>query len=164
MKRIDTPWASMLRVDRVVILRLYRPAQNSDELHMVTRFVDHAHRECGQSVIMLALPAPGLSPPEEHIRGLVVRNIKQRFQNGTIEHAVLVVPSGSAIRRAVVRSIFTGARLVLGLPNRILIVEGLDEATDHISSRFGISADTLIAPCRTLIDHHPAQKTVDSPP
>lgn len=141
----------MERVDRVVLIRLTRPAHNSDELHQVTRFVDQCHRDCGRPVIMLALPSPGMSPPDEHIRSLVVRNIKQRFHSGVIEHALLAVPAGNAIARAMVRSIFTGARLLLGLPNRIQIVESYQEASRIIAERFGIPEDQINSHCEALL-------------
>ncbi len=51
-RRVDTPWVSLVRSGRVVMIRLHRVAENSEELHVVTRFMDQSHRECGQSILV----------------------------------------------------------------------------------------------------------------
>ncbi len=97
------------------------------------------------------MPAPGLTPPSEEIRGLLLRNIRQRLTNEVIEQAVLVIPKVNAFRRAIVRSIFTGARLVMGLHNRIHIFDDLEEGLGLLASRPQVDLQTILPLAQELL-------------
>lgn len=111
----------------------------------MTNFLDTSHRQCQSQLLVLALPALGLEPPSDQMRSLILSNIRKRFTTHVIERAFLVVPTGNILRRALVRSLFTGIRLSLGLHNRVFMVDTVEAAVQELATRHGIARAELLA-------------------
>ena len=146
----EAGWLSMQRCGRVVVVRLHRMARNLDEIGQMTRFLDTSHRECQAPLLLLGLPALGLELPSESLRSHIFSNIRQRFATGVLEQAFLVVPTGNVLKRALVRSFFTGMRLALGLHNRTFPCETIEEAVQALVQRHGGSAPELLRVAQEL--------------
>lgn len=132
------------RIQHVALIRLLRTATTLAEIDAFAAQIDALHRAAGRPVILVSLPAGSLTRPSDEIRAAILKRVKERFARGHIELAILVIPTGNLFTRALVRSFFSGARLVLGLSNKLRIADELADAAREVEARCGIKASDVI--------------------
>jgi hypothetical protein len=147
----EAPWISVQRHGRVVLVHLRRVANDDAELGQMTDFLDTSHRQCQAPLLMLGLPSLGLAPPSDEQRHRILSKIKQRFAARVIEQAFLVIPTGNFLKRALVRSLFTGIRLTQGLHNRVFLFDNLEAAVRDLGTRHGVPYAEVLAAATALL-------------
>ena len=138
------------QLGRALLLRMQRTAETIAEVDSFAVMVDAAHRAAGQPLFLVHLPHSGLTRPSDEIRSVIYKRVKERFARGHIELAFLVIPMGNPFTRALLRSFFSGARLLLGLRHRVKIVDELADAAREIEARCGIKASDVIKAAQEL--------------
>lgn len=140
------------QLGRVVLLRLKRTAETIAEVESFATMIDAAHRAAGQPLIVVNVSHNSLTRPSDEIRAVIFKRVKERIARGHIERAFLVMPTGNLFMRALVRSFFTGARLVLGLRQQLRLVDELADAAREIEALCGIKASDVIKAAQELSD------------
>lgn len=145
------PFLLHRRLQRVALVRLLRTAATPAEVEVMATLLDSLYREAGGPLVLVAVPASGLTPPAEEVRAAIFKRIKERFASGKLERAYLIVPGGNLLLRAMLRSFFTGLRLVLGLQRQLHIAERIEDVAGEVERLGGIQATELIKTARELI-------------
>jgi hypothetical protein len=145
-----TPLFIYRRLQRVAVVRLLRTAATPAEVDTMAAMLDRLHHEAGGPLVLVAVPASGLVRPAEDIRASIFARIKERFASGQLERVYLIVPTGNLFVRAMVRSFFSGLRLLLGLHHKMQIAERLEDVAGEIARASGIQAPELIKTAREL--------------
>jgi hypothetical protein len=140
------------RLGRVVLIRMLRTASTIAEVEDFAAQIGTLHRAAGQPLLVVSLPPTGLTPPPEAVRSEILRRIKERFARGHIELGFLVFPMGNPFTRALLRSFFSGARLVLGLRRQLVLVDELADAARELERLGGIRASDLIQAAAEISD------------
>ncbi|MFO0573903.1 MAG: hypothetical protein U1A78_07900 [Polyangia bacterium] len=145
------PFILHRRLQRVALVRLVRTATTPAEVEVMATLLDSLYREAGGPLVLVAVPASGLSPPSEEVRAAIFKRIKERFASGKLERAYLIVPTGNLFLRAMLRSFFTGLRMVLGLQRQLHIADRIEEVAGEVARVGGIQAAELIETARELV-------------
>ena len=149
-----SPMITHRRLQRVALVRLLRTATTLAELEVMVRTLDHLCSEAGQPLIVVGMPASGLIRPSEEIRAAILAHVRKRFASGDFERVYLIVPTGNLFTRALVRSFFAGLRLLLGLHQKLQIVERIEDVAGELERACGIQAPELIKTARELTGAH----------
>lgn len=145
------PFILHRRLQRVALVRLLRTATTPAEVEVMATLLDSLYREAGEPLLLVAVPASGLTPPSEEVRAAIFKRIKERFASGQLERAFLIVPTGNLLMRAVLRSFFTGLRLMLGLQRQLHIADRIEDVAGEVERLGGIQAAELIKAARELV-------------
>lgn len=140
------------QLGRVVLLRMQRTAETPAEVDSFAAMIDAAHRAAAQPLLIVNVSHNGLTRPSDEVRALIFKRVKDRIARGHIELAFLVLPTGNLVMRALVRSFFAGARLVLGLRQQLRLVDELADAAREIEARCGIKAADVIKAAQEIAD------------
>lgn len=140
------------QLGRVLLLRMKRTAETSAEVETFAAMIDTVHRTAGQPLIVVNVPATGLTRPSDEVRAVILKRVKERFARGHIELAFMIIPTGNLFTRALVRSFASGMRLLLGLRQQLRVADDLKSAAREIEAHCGIKASDLIKAAQELSD------------
>lgn len=139
------------RLARVVLLRLLRTGRTPAEVDELEALLDTLRREAAGPLLLVALTGPGLTPPSEEIRALILGRIRARFARGDIERAFLILPGAGA------RVLARGVRLLLGLRRELVVLDSIPSVVRELSRGYGIQPEELERAAAELAasDHDP---------
>lgn len=143
---------SYRQLGRVVLLRLKRTAETRAEVETFATLIEAAHGAARQPLIIVNVSHNHLTRPSDEIRALIFQRVKERIARGHIELAILVMPTGNLFMRALIRSFFTGARLMMGLRQQLRLADDLADAAREIEARCGIKASDVIKAAQEISD------------